>query len=43
MILDSVNEKVTAYNLTDHDLAVETNYDELKALLRATATAVAAR
>jgi hypothetical protein len=37
IILDEANHVVTIYNLTSHDLRLTANYDELKALLIATA------
>jgi hypothetical protein len=36
-ILDDMNQLVTIYNLTNHDLQAPTNYAELKALLIAAA------
>ena len=37
VILNSANEQVAVYNLTTHSLGVEDNYNELKALLIASA------
>src|SRR5262245_36778231 len=37
VILDDLNQVVTVYNLTTHDLALTANYAELKALLIAAA------
>jgi hypothetical protein len=37
VILDEENRSVAVYNLTEHSLTVAENYDELKALLLATA------
>ena len=34
LILDEDNVPVAVYNLTDHDLAVPANYEELKSMLR---------
>ena len=34
IIVNQDNEAVAAYNLTSHNLAVQANYDELKALLQ---------
>lgn len=36
-ILDEENRKVAVYNLTEHPLDIQQNYDELKALLLDTA------
>jgi hypothetical protein len=33
VILDEDNQVVGVYNLTDHDLSLPANYDELKAML----------
>ena len=33
VMLNSRNEKIAVYNLTEHDLAVPANYDSLKAML----------
>lgn len=38
LILDPENEKVTAYNLTTHDLADSANFAALEALIRDAAT-----
>ncbi len=35
VILDAANHREGAYNLTDHDLSVAANRDELKSMLRA--------
>lgn len=37
IILDGDNVVIGVYNLTDHDLNVQANYDELKAMLAAAA------
>ena len=37
VILNSANEQVAVFNLTTHSLGVEDNYNELKALLIASA------
>lgn len=39
VIVDSKNFRVTAYNLTEHDLSVQANFDELEQLLLSTANA----
>jgi hypothetical protein len=38
VIVDDENHRVTAYNLTAHDLTIQANYDELRALLVSTAS-----
>jgi hypothetical protein len=38
VVVNAANEKVAAYNLTSQSLALPANYEELKALLRATAS-----
>ncbi len=38
VILDENNERLDAYNLTQNNLAVQANYDALKAMLVAAAT-----
>lgn len=39
VILDRANKVLRIYNLTEHDLSSQSNYDELKALLIAAASA----
>jgi len=37
IIVNQRNEAIAAYNLTSHNLAIQDNYNELKALLQQTA------
>lgn len=39
VVLDAENRPVAAFNLTEHDLSVQSNYDALKTLLVDTANA----